>query len=318
MLLPHRYGNSADYRYGFQGQEKDDEIKGLGNSVNYKYRMHDTRINRFFAIDPLAPDYPWNSPYAFSENRLIDGVELEGLEFLKKRGAFTTKPKTQSLDYIEIEKSLSQSVDLLLTSEFPDLFKNNIDNFNQKDANNPGSVRIPGHATSIVKNNYSVSGGLVMLADLTKWVYETIGSGRLKKEQRNFVIQQANTFKLAYYATVNYFSNDTGNRIPQEFKNNTKFLSDVLNFVFDGTLPEASDEVGQAYNNIVRVVAKSAYLSYFESNDEPYVYNKNYVDKQLKVLKQIEDNSTIEVSTDKTQNNEQIQEEEGCDENCSD
>ena len=59
----------------------DDEIKGKGNSVNYKYRMHDPRIGRFFAIDPLASKYPHNSPYAFSENRLIDGVELEGLEF---------------------------------------------------------------------------------------------------------------------------------------------------------------------------------------------------------------------------------------------
>ncbi len=42
--------------------------------------MHDPRIGRFFAVDPLAPKYPHNSPYAFSENRLIDGVELEGLE----------------------------------------------------------------------------------------------------------------------------------------------------------------------------------------------------------------------------------------------
>ena len=36
------------YRYGFQGQERDDEIKGKGNSVNYTYRMHDTRLGRFF------------------------------------------------------------------------------------------------------------------------------------------------------------------------------------------------------------------------------------------------------------------------------
>lgn len=82
MLLPGRIGSSADdYRYGFQGQEMDDEIKGEGNSVNYKYRMHDPRIGRFFAIDPLEAKYPHNSPYAFSENRVIDGVELEGLEF---------------------------------------------------------------------------------------------------------------------------------------------------------------------------------------------------------------------------------------------
>jgi RHS repeat-associated protein len=74
--------SSPNYRYGFQGQEKDDELRGQGNSVNYKYRMHDARIGRFFAVDPLASKYPWNSTYAFSENRVIDGVELEGLEVL--------------------------------------------------------------------------------------------------------------------------------------------------------------------------------------------------------------------------------------------
>ncbi len=70
----------GDYRHSFQGQESDPEIKGDGNSINYKYRMHDPRIGRFFAVDPLAPKYPHNSPYAFSENRVIDAIELEGLE----------------------------------------------------------------------------------------------------------------------------------------------------------------------------------------------------------------------------------------------
>jgi RHS repeat-associated protein len=70
------------YRFGFQNQEKDDEIKGEGNSINYTFRMHDPRLGRFFAVDPLAPKYPYNSSYAFSENRLIDGVELEGREVL--------------------------------------------------------------------------------------------------------------------------------------------------------------------------------------------------------------------------------------------
>ncbi|WP_338731495.1 hypothetical protein [Mangrovimonas cancribranchiae] len=83
MLLPKRHGSVDGYRYGFQGQEKDDEIKGEGNSINYKFRMHDPRVGRFFAIDPLFRKYPHNSPYAFSENRLIDGVELEGLEVLQ-------------------------------------------------------------------------------------------------------------------------------------------------------------------------------------------------------------------------------------------
>ncbi|GGD34343.1 hypothetical protein [Flavobacterium orientale] len=80
MLVPNRHGSAESYRYGFQGQEKDDEVKGEGNSLNYTFRMHDPRVGRFFAVDPLAPKYPFYSPYQFSGNRVIDMVELEGLE----------------------------------------------------------------------------------------------------------------------------------------------------------------------------------------------------------------------------------------------
>lgn len=43
--------------------------------------MHDPRIGRFLSIDPLAADYPANGVYNFSENRVVDGIELEGLEY---------------------------------------------------------------------------------------------------------------------------------------------------------------------------------------------------------------------------------------------
>ena len=117
LVLTRNYSNPV-YRYGFQGQEKDDEIKGIGNSINYKFRMHslsrkiffillqglrskriekyvfgNPRIGRFFAVDPLAWKYPWNSPYAFSENRVIDGVELEGLEGVDFRFSLMMRAK---------------------------------------------------------------------------------------------------------------------------------------------------------------------------------------------------------------------------------
>ncbi|MBN9286255.1 thrombospondin type 3 repeat-containing protein, partial [Flavobacterium sp.] len=42
MLVPNRHAANENYRYGFQGQEKDDELKGgEGNSLNYTFRMHD-------------------------------------------------------------------------------------------------------------------------------------------------------------------------------------------------------------------------------------------------------------------------------------
>src|SRR5690606_3138292 len=79
-LMPGRNYNTPNYRYGFQGQEKDDEAKGSGNSINYKYRMHDPRLGRFLSIDPFTRKYPFYSPYAFSGNRVIDAIEYEGLQ----------------------------------------------------------------------------------------------------------------------------------------------------------------------------------------------------------------------------------------------
>ena len=89
MIMEGRSDMGGDYRYGFQGQEKDDEVKGEGNSVNYEYRMHDPRVGRFFAVDPLTSKYPHNGPYNFSENRVIDGLELEGLEVVTKSSTGT-------------------------------------------------------------------------------------------------------------------------------------------------------------------------------------------------------------------------------------
>jgi len=80
MLQPGRHRNTGDYRYGFQGQEMDNEVKGEGKSINYKFRIHDPRVGRFFAVDPLIKKYPHYSPYSFSGNKVIHRNEIEGLE----------------------------------------------------------------------------------------------------------------------------------------------------------------------------------------------------------------------------------------------
>ena len=83
---------NVPYRFGFQGQEMDDEIKGKGNSVNYTFRMHDPRLGRFFAIDPLIKEYPFYSSYSFSGNKVINSIEREGLEELT---VFTNLPAAE-------------------------------------------------------------------------------------------------------------------------------------------------------------------------------------------------------------------------------
>lgn len=69
-----------EYLYGFNGQEKDNEIKGAGNSYNFKYRIQDPRLGRFLSRDPLSKNFPWNSPYGFAENDVIRAIDLEGGE----------------------------------------------------------------------------------------------------------------------------------------------------------------------------------------------------------------------------------------------
>jgi len=76
--MPGRMDNIEVYRFGFQRQESDPEY--LDGAIIFKYRIYDPRIGRFLSIDPLTSKYPYNSPYAFSENRIIDCIELEGLE----------------------------------------------------------------------------------------------------------------------------------------------------------------------------------------------------------------------------------------------
>jgi RHS repeat-associated protein len=108
--------------YAFQGQESDDEIKGDGNSVNYKYRMHDPRLGRFFAVDPLSDSYPWNSPYAFSENRVLDCIELEGLES-KKNVHYYNMVKNDDGNYKPV---YSHSHSLLVVKSYNAKFKSAI------------------------------------------------------------------------------------------------------------------------------------------------------------------------------------------------
>ncbi|WP_350288847.1 DUF6443 domain-containing protein [uncultured Croceitalea sp.] len=90
-------GVKSNYKQ-YQDQEFTEDL-GL-NVHEWKYRVSDPSTGRFWSIDPLADDYRYQSPYNFSENRVIDGFELEGLEYVtihhymqrdKHIGSFSTE-----------------------------------------------------------------------------------------------------------------------------------------------------------------------------------------------------------------------------------
>jgi len=107
MQMPGRSANISDYRYGLMGMEKDDEIKGEGNSLDFGARIYDPRIDRWLSTDPLARKQPGWSPYkVMLDNPIIysdpDG-ETEYLEVIinDKTTGKTTSIKVAVSDDLE-------------------------------------------------------------------------------------------------------------------------------------------------------------------------------------------------------------------------
>jgi len=63
------YTSAAGYRFGFGGQEKDDEISGNGNSYTAEFWQYDSRLGRRWNVDPVVK--PWESSYATFANNPI-------------------------------------------------------------------------------------------------------------------------------------------------------------------------------------------------------------------------------------------------------
>ncbi|MDG5490633.1 hypothetical protein [Psychroserpens sp. SPM9] len=80
--LEHKgYNNNVISENNYQTYQDQELNKDLGLNVHeWKYRISDPAIGRFWQIDPLAEKYVYNSTYAFQENKLGSGIELEGLE----------------------------------------------------------------------------------------------------------------------------------------------------------------------------------------------------------------------------------------------
>ena len=45
--------SAVSYRFGFNGKENDNEVKGAGNSVDFGARIYDSRLGRWMSVDSL-------------------------------------------------------------------------------------------------------------------------------------------------------------------------------------------------------------------------------------------------------------------------
>jgi RHS repeat-associated protein len=66
------------YRFGFNGKEQDNEVKGQGNSLDFGAKIYDSRLGRFLSTDPLMHGIPFQSPYCFAGNQPIWAIDKNG------------------------------------------------------------------------------------------------------------------------------------------------------------------------------------------------------------------------------------------------
>lgn len=70
--------NPGKIKFGFNGKWNDFET----GYQDYGMRMYSVRARRFPSEDPITEEYPELTPYQFASNRPVDGIDLDGLEFI--------------------------------------------------------------------------------------------------------------------------------------------------------------------------------------------------------------------------------------------
>ena len=68
------YSAGTGYRYGFNGKENDNEVKGAGNQQDYGMRIYDPRLGKFLSVDPISKDYPELTTFQFASKTRARGA----------------------------------------------------------------------------------------------------------------------------------------------------------------------------------------------------------------------------------------------------
>ena len=107
------------YRQGFNGMEKDDEVKGGGNSYDFGARMYDARVGRWLSVDPLASEFSFESNYCFTSNNPIYFIDGNG-EFkipIHIEITLTALATIRPLNYFLIVNDINKTIEQTLNFE---------------------------------------------------------------------------------------------------------------------------------------------------------------------------------------------------------
>ncbi len=83
-LVGRAWSSGSEYRYGFNGQEQDDEVYGNGNLNTAEFWGYDARLGRRWNLDPICQTSL--SPYATMDNNPIGKNDINGDRADEPRG----------------------------------------------------------------------------------------------------------------------------------------------------------------------------------------------------------------------------------------
>ena len=175
--VPFAMRNSEAYTYGFNGMERDDEMKGSGNSYDFGARIYDPRLGRWMSPDPMEAKYPSTSTYVYSRDNPILFVDPDGNEWVnvhtlrlaKLNGQLEKNPNSRKIKrQIRRETKKEARVNDYLTTlkNNDDALYNYIDNLKVEDqSGNERNVKV------YVKSDPRLKGNKGQLAETSRKRY---------------------------------------------------------------------------------------------------------------------------------------------------
>ena len=105
---------AGEYRYGFNGMERDNELKGQGDSYDFGARMYDPRVGRWWSRDPMEGKYTSTSTYNFGLNSPILAFDPNGEEVVF---ANSESESAWGKLYTAADPNTKAKLDILLNSD---------------------------------------------------------------------------------------------------------------------------------------------------------------------------------------------------------
>lgn len=124
--MPERKVNSGDYRYGFNGMEREDDLTGTTSHYDFGARIYDNRIGRWLSLDPMMKKYPHLSAYNGFENNPIYFADPDGKDAIVKivknengKGGTITISTTIYI-YGDVEESMAETLTTAAAEHYVD------------------------------------------------------------------------------------------------------------------------------------------------------------------------------------------------------